>query len=118
VLGSEFGRRCYQNGDWGTDHGYGNVMLVAGDNVIPGMHGTFPGLAPEELFEGDDVAVTTDFRRILSEILIRRMGNPYLGYVFPGYTDYTPLGVVQGADLEPDLGEPQMIFDSSFESFA
>lgn len=118
AVGSEFGRRCYQNGDFGTDHGYGNIMLVMGDNVNPGVHGVFPGLAPEQLYQGDDVAVTTDFRRILSEILIRRMGNPYLGYVFPGYTDYAPLGVVQGADLEPDLGEPQMIFNSSFESFA
>ena len=118
VAGSEFGRRCYQNGDFGTDHGFGNIMMVMGDNVVPGVHGSFPGLAPEELFEGDDVAVTTDFRRILSEILIRRMGNPYLGYVFPGYSDYTPLGVVQGTDLEPDPGEPQLIFNSSFESFA
>ena len=82
------------------------------------MHGTFPGLAPEDLYEEDDVAVTTDFRRVLSEILIRRMGNPYLGHVFPGYLNYTPLGVVQGADLAPDYGEPKTIFNSSFESFA
>ncbi|MCJ7753458.1 MAG: hypothetical protein MUP13_02715 [Thermoanaerobaculales bacterium] len=46
--------------------------------------------------------MTTDFRRVLSEILIRRMGNNHLGFVFPGYADYSPLGIVGGADIQPD----------------
>lgn len=118
AVSTEFGRRCYQNGDLGTDHGFAFPMLIMGDNVIPGVHGIFPGLAPGELFEGDDVAVTTDFRRIFSEILIRRMGNRFLGHVFPEYEGYTPLGVVQGADLEPVFGDITMIFDSGFEPAA
>jgi len=58
--------------------------------------------------------VTTDYRRILSEILIRRLGNPNLGALFPGYTTHEPLGVVAGTDLPPVYG-PE-IFDSNFES--
>ena len=48
-----------------------------------------------------DLAVTTDYRRVISEILIRRLGNPYLDFVFPGYKNYQPLGIVQGEDIEP-----------------
>ncbi len=46
--------------------------------------------------------MTTDFRRVLSEVLIRRLGNPRLGQIFPGYSNYTPMAVVQGNDLVPD----------------
>ncbi|MCJ7755976.1 MAG: hypothetical protein MUP13_15550 [Thermoanaerobaculales bacterium] len=46
--------------------------------------------------------MTTDFRRVFSEILIRRMGNNHLGYVFPGYSAYSPLGVVGGVDIPPN----------------
>jgi hypothetical protein len=73
-----------------------------GGNTNGGIHGQWPGLSNNDLFDGADLAVTTDFRRVLSEILIRRMGNNSLGAVFPGYTDYTPLGVVNGIDLVPD----------------
>ncbi|MCP4204824.1 MAG: DUF1501 domain-containing protein [bacterium] len=118
VAQSEFGRRFEENADDGTDHGHGNVMLVLSGNATGGMHGTWPGLAPGQLFEGDDVAVTTDYRRILSEILIRRLGNNKLGIVFPGYTDYSPLGVVAGADTPPDYkgGPGSTIFSDGFES--
>lgn len=120
MVQSEFGRRFWQNGDLGTDHGHGNVMMLLGGNVNGGLHGTWPGLAPDQLFEGDDLAVTTDYRRILSEVLIRRMGNNKLGTIFPGYSDYQPLGVVQGTDLPPDYGDgsggPGSIFTDGFES--
>jgi uncharacterized protein (DUF1501 family) len=102
VVQSEFGRRLYQNADRGTDHGHGNVMLVMSGNAVGGVHGSWPGLAPAQLFDNADLAVTTDFRRVFSEILIRRMGNNHLGFVFPGYTDYSALEVVNGADIPPD----------------
>jgi uncharacterized protein (DUF1501 family) len=102
VVMSEFGRRLYENDDGGTDHGHGNVMFVLSGNAIGGVHGPWPGLAPDQLFDSADLDVTTDFRRVLSEILIRRMGNNQLGYVFPGYSGYSPLGVVNGVDLPSD----------------
>lgn len=114
VVMSEFGRRLRQNADRGTDHGHGNVMMVLSGNAIGGVHGQWPGLANEQLFDGADLRVTTDYRRVLSEILIRRMGNPNIGEVFPGYQGYTPMNIVQGTD-EPPIYGPQ-IFSDGFES--
>ena len=118
VVQSEFGRRLAENADDGTDHGHGNVMMVMSGNAAGGLHGSWPGLAPGQLFEGIDLAVTTDYRRILSEILIRRLGNDKLGIVFPGYTGYSPLGVVAGPDLPPDYkgGPGSQIFNDGFET--
>jgi len=99
VAQSEFGRELYENANAGTEHGYGNLMLVLSGNAIGGLHGAWPGLHPDQLVDGTDLAVTTDYRRVLSEILIRRMCNPNVDVVFPGYTGYQPLGVVQGDDL-------------------
>lgn len=104
VTMTEFGRRVEENANRGTDHGHAAPMLLLGGNVVGGVHGTFPGLEPENMFEGIDVEVTTDFRRVLSEVLIRRLGNPQLGTVFPGYSEYRPLGVVRGDDLAPVYG--------------
>ncbi len=102
IVVSEFGRRVVENADGGTDHGYGNVMLAMGASVNGGqVYGTFPGLGNTDLYEGTDVAVTTDYRRIISEALIRRMANPNIYYVFPGYTGYTPMGIFQGPDMPP-----------------
>ncbi len=101
---TEFGRRVEENANRGTDHGHAAPMLLLGGNVLGGVHGTFPGLEPERMFEGIDLEVTTDFRRVFSEVLIRRLGNPHLGAVFPGYAGYEPLGVVAGTDLVPDYG--------------
>lgn len=112
VVMSEFGRRFYENADGGTDHGHGNNMLVLSGSAIGGLHGTWPGLADGQLNEGD-VEVTTDFRRVLSEILIRRLGNPNLGTVFPGYQAYSPIGVVSGVDLPPVGAD---LFTDGFES--
>jgi uncharacterized protein (DUF1501 family) len=114
VVQSEFGRELAENSDSGTEHGYGNNIYVLSGNAIGGIHGAWPGLAPGQLVDGTDVAVTTDFRQVLSEILIRRMCNPQIGLVFPGYSGYQPLGIVSGADLPPVYaGE---IFSDGFES--
>lgn len=105
VVMTEFGRRLHENGDEGTDHGHAVPMLVLGPNVNGGLHGTFPGLEPGQLFEGVDLEVTTDYRQVLSEILIKRLGNRRIGEIFPDYGDYTALGVVQGADLPPIVSD-------------
>ncbi len=118
IVQTEFGRRVRENADYGTDHGYGADILISGaaSQIIGGFHGNWPGLASTQLFEGMDIAVTTDFRQVLSEILIRRLENPYLGTIFPGYTGYSPLGVVQGTDLDPIYDNPSdEIFSDGFE---
>lgn len=106
VAMSEFGRRLRGNESGGTDHGHGNLMMVMGGKVTGGLKGTWPGLAVEQLYDQADLAITTDYRRILSEILIRRLANPNLGTIFPQYTDYQPLGIVEGVDLPPIYGTP------------
>ena len=104
VVQSEFGRRVRQNGSGGTDHGYGNPLLVMGGPVNGRkLYGAWKGLDPEVLspYFGD-VPVTTDYRRVLSELLIRRIRNNRLGRVFPDYANYTPMGLFSGTDLPPD----------------
>lgn len=99
VVQSEFGRRVRENASGGTDHGYGNPLLVLGGPVNGRrFFGNWSGLDPEILSPHfGDVPVTTDYRRVLSELLVRRMGNSNLGTVFPGYGGYSPLGIVQDA---------------------
>ncbi len=83
---SEFGRTARQNGTGGTDHGHANVMFVLGGPVKGGrMYGNWPGLAPEQLYEGRDLALTTDFRRVLGEAVYRHLNNRDLATVFPGF---------------------------------
>ena len=103
IVQSEFGRRVRQNGSGGTDHGYGNPLLVIGGPINGRrMYGQWLGLDPQVLspYFGD-IPATTDFRRVISELMIRRMGNNKLGEIFPGYTGYSPLGIFQGTDLVP-----------------
>lgn len=76
-------------------------MFVIGDTVNPGFHGQFPGLALNQLFEGGDVNVTTDYRDVISEILIKPMRNRFLGYIFPGFDNHNSLNVVQGDTMTP-----------------
>jgi uncharacterized protein (DUF1501 family) len=86
VTMSEFGRTAKENGNRGTDHGHANVMFVMGGPVQGGkVYGQWPGLAAEQLYEQRDLAVTTDFRDVLSEAVSRHLGNPTLKPVFPNY---------------------------------
>jgi uncharacterized protein (DUF1501 family) len=85
VTMSEFGRTARQNGTGGTDHGHANVMFVLGGQVKGGKaYGRWPGLADEQLNEGRDLAVTTDFRQVLGEVVARSMAVANLDTVFPG----------------------------------
>jgi uncharacterized protein (DUF1501 family) len=84
---SEFGRTVRPNGSGGTDHGHAGAMFVIGGGVAGGrMHGVWPGLAREQLYEGRDLALTTDFRAVFSEVLSRHLGASNPGLVFPGYS--------------------------------
>jgi uncharacterized protein (DUF1501 family) len=86
VTMSEFGRTAKENGNRGTDHGHANVMFVMGGGIHGGkVYGDWPGLAEEQLNEGRDLALTTDFRDVLGELVARHLGNPNLKAVFPGY---------------------------------
>jgi uncharacterized protein (DUF1501 family) len=90
---SEFGRRAAQNGSGGLDHGYGNAMLLLGGNVKGGkVYGRWPGLAAAQLVDGD-LAVTTDYRAVIAEVLRLRCGLSDTSTVFPGVTA-TTLGLV------------------------
>ncbi|HTR23376.1 MAG TPA: DUF1501 domain-containing protein [Terriglobales bacterium] len=83
---SEFGRTARENGNRGTDHGHANVMFVLGGPVRGGkVYGRWPGLDQSQLYEGRDLAVTTDFRLVLSEAVSRYLGNQDLKNVFPGF---------------------------------
>lgn len=85
VTMSEFGRTARQNGTGGTDHGHANVMFVLGGKVRGGkVYGKWPGLSNEQLNEGRDLAVTTDFRRVLAEATAKTLGSRNLDLVFPG----------------------------------
>ncbi|MGB8645896.1 MAG: DUF1501 domain-containing protein, partial [Anaerolineae bacterium] len=86
VILSEFGRRAQENGALGTDHGHGSAMLLMGRGIAGGrVHGQWPGLAPEQLVGPGDLAVTTDYRDILGELLQKRLQNPHLDQVLPDY---------------------------------
>jgi uncharacterized protein (DUF1501 family) len=83
---SEFGRMVRQNGNGGTDHGHAGAMFAIGGGIRGGkVHGKWPGLDREVLFEGRDLALTTDFRSVFSEILAKHLGAGQLSTVFPGY---------------------------------
>jgi uncharacterized protein (DUF1501 family) len=91
VTMSEFGRTARENGTGGTDHGHANAMFVLGGNVKGGkVYGRWPGLSNEQLNEGRDLAVTTDFRQVLGEAVAKSIGSKNLDLVFPG------------AELRPD----------------
>jgi uncharacterized protein (DUF1501 family) len=94
---TEFGRRVQENGNAGTDHGHGAVMLLLGGGLNGGkVHGTWPGLAPGALDQGD-VAGANDYRDVLSEMLAVRFGVTNSGAVFPNYKPAKTLGVFKSA---------------------
>jgi len=84
---SEFGRTVKQNGTGGTDHGHAGAMFVIGGNIKAPhqVHGRWPGLAHEQLNEGRDLALTTDFRAVFGEIASKHLGAKKLDTIFPGY---------------------------------
>jgi uncharacterized protein (DUF1501 family) len=89
VTMSEFGRAVAQNGSGGTDHGHGNAMFVLGGPVKGGhVYGRWPGLSTAERHEGRDLAITTDFRDVFAELVVKHLGADLAtaGAVFPGYS--------------------------------
>jgi uncharacterized protein (DUF1501 family) len=85
VTMSEFGRTARQNGTGGTDHGHANVMFVLGGTVKGGkVYGQWPGVNDDQLNEGRDLKVTTDFRNVLGEAAYKTLGARKLDVVFPG----------------------------------
>jgi len=95
VTMSEFGRTVREDGNNGTDHGHGNMMMALGGPVRGGrIYGRWPGLDIEQLYERRDLAVTTDFRDVLGELASGHLGRP-IDRVFPGYKPTEPLGLLK-----------------------
>ena len=91
---SEFGRRVAENGSKGFDHGWGNMMLVAGAGVKGGQYyGSWPTLDAAALAEGD-LKVTTDYRNVLGEVVSRRFPDRSVSGLFPGLS-YSPLNLMR-----------------------
>jgi uncharacterized protein (DUF1501 family) len=83
---SEFGRTVRENGNRGTDHGHANAMFIAGNSVRGGkVYGQWPGLKSDNLYEGRDLALTTDFRDVFGEVARKHLKTPNVQTVFPGY---------------------------------
>jgi uncharacterized protein (DUF1501 family) len=83
---SEFGRTARENGNRGTDHGHANAMFVIGNSVCGGkVYGPWPGLKSDQLYEGRDLALTTDFRDVFGEVARKHLGTPNVQTLFPGY---------------------------------
>jgi uncharacterized protein (DUF1501 family) len=92
---SEFGRTVRENGNRGTDHGHANVMFAMGGAVRGGkVYGRWPGLAPEVLYEGRDLDLTTDYRAVCGEVIARHLGQRDLTRIFPGFRPSAALGIV------------------------
>ena len=95
VTMSEFGRMARQNGSGGTDHGHAGSMFVIGGSVNGHrVHGRWPGLAPEQLYEGRDLALTTDFRAVFAEVAAKHLGARQVGALFPGFSPGTMPGIL------------------------
>jgi uncharacterized protein (DUF1501 family) len=95
VTMSEFGRRASENGSLGTDHGHGSMMMVLGGHVDGGkVHGEWPGMREGQLIGPGDLAVTTDYRDVLSEVLTKRLNNPATDQIFPEYQPVMPNVIV------------------------
>ena len=90
---TDFGRRAYENASQGTDHGTGSAMFVMGGGVVGGrVYALWPGLADSQLY-GGDLDVTLDYRQILSELLVKRLGNSAVDQVFPGFVQGPNAGI-------------------------
>ncbi len=96
VTMSEFGRTVRENGNRGTDHGHGNAMLILGGNVKGGqVYGKWPGLATPQLYQGRDLAITTDFRDVFTECVTGHLGARDISKIFPGYAYKQRLGFLR-----------------------
>ena len=96
VTMSEFGRTVRENGSRGTDHGHGNAMLVLGGPVKGGkVYGRWPGLEREQLWQGRDLAITTDFRDVFAEVVSDHLGARDVARIFPGHTYKQRLGLLR-----------------------
>ena len=96
VVMSEFGRTVVENGNGGTDHGHGNAIWVLGDKVKGGkIYGEWPGLSESALYQGRDLAVTTDFRSAIASVLTQhlQLSKSNLDLIFPGYSANNLLGL-------------------------
>jgi uncharacterized protein (DUF1501 family) len=95
VTMSEFGRTARENGNRGTDHGHANVLFVLGGGVRGGkVYGRWPGLAPEVLYEGRDLDLTTDYRAVCGEVLTRHLAQRDLNKIFPDFRAPGSLGIL------------------------
>jgi uncharacterized protein (DUF1501 family) len=95
IVMSEFGRRLKENASRGTDHGHGNIMMVLGERIHGGkVYGKWPGLKTEQLYDRADLAVTTDYRQVVTDVLLgsSRLAHGRVAEIFPGYT-HTSLGL-------------------------
>jgi uncharacterized protein (DUF1501 family) len=96
VTMSEFGRTVRENGNRGTDHGHGNAMLILGGDVQGGkVYGRWPGLEREQLWQGRDLAVTTDFRDVFTELVTGHLGATDVSRIFPGHRAGERLGLLK-----------------------
>ena len=92
---SEFGRTVRQNGNGGTDHGHASALFVIGGDVKgKKVYGKWPGLEPEQLYEGRDLALTTDFRSVFSEVAAKHLGANRMDTIFPGFSGGAGLGIL------------------------
>ena len=92
---SEFGRTVHENGNGGTDHGHGNVMWVLGGQIHGGkVYGNWPGLGENQLYQKRDLAVTTDFRDVLTSLMLRhlQLNQTQTNLVFP---EYSPSQIIE-----------------------
>ena len=96
VTMSEFGRAVQENGSRGTDHGHGNAMMILGGPVKGGkVYGKWPGLEREQRWEGRDLAITTDFRDVFTEVVTGHLGAKDISKIFPGYAYKQKLGFLR-----------------------
>lgn len=90
---TEFGRTAAENGSRGTDHGDASAWFAVGGNIKSGVHGAWPGLAPDELSRGRYLAPSIDYRDVLAEVALKHLGNDSVSDIVPGHT-YTPIGIL------------------------
>jgi uncharacterized protein (DUF1501 family) len=85
-----------ENGNRGTDHGHGNAMLIMGGSVKGGkVYGKWPGLERDQLYQGRDLAITTDFRDVFAECVTNHLNARDISKIFPGFTYGQKLGFIR-----------------------